>query len=131
MDIATLAFLIGRILLGGYFVWNGFDHLRKLNALAGYAASKEVPFPKLAVAVAAILILLGGLGVLLGVYVFWSLMLLVVFMIPVTFMMHAFWKDTDEQARIANKIQFFKNLALLGAILMLFALPEPWALSLF
>jgi hypothetical protein len=44
--------------------------------------------------------------------------------------MHNYWADTDPQMRQANEIQFHKNLALLGAALMLLAIPEPWVLSL-
>ena len=45
------------------------------------------------------LLTLGGLGVLLGFYVEWALVLLVIFLVPVSFMMHAFWKVADAQAK--------------------------------
>jgi hypothetical protein len=44
--------------------------------------------------------------------------------------MHNFWADQDQQTRQSNEIQFQKNLALLGASLMLLLIPEPWVLSL-
>jgi hypothetical protein len=44
--------------------------------------------------------------------------------------MHNFWKLEDPQLRMADKINFMKNMALLGAILMLLAIPSPWPLSL-
>jgi uncharacterized membrane protein YphA (DoxX/SURF4 family) len=54
---------------------------------------------------------------------------LVLFLIPVTFTMHPFWKEVG-QARAIEKIQFMKNLALLGAVLMLSIIPTPWPMSL-
>jgi hypothetical protein len=44
--------------------------------------------------------------------------------------MHNFWKLEDPQSRMAEKINFMKNTALVGAILMLLAIPSPWPLSL-
>ncbi len=110
-------FFLSRILFGGYFVWNGFNHFKKLNSMAGYAAMKRVPMPKLAVAVSGLLAILGGLGIILGLYVFFAVLALVIFLVPVTFKMHAFWNETDPNAKRMEHIQFTKNLALLGGAL--------------
>jgi uncharacterized membrane protein YphA (DoxX/SURF4 family) len=123
-------FIFGRILYGGFFVINGVNHLVKSGMLANYAASKKVPAPKLAVVVSGLIILLGGLGVLLGVYVTWSLVLISVFLLIVTFAMHNYWKVTDPSQRMPEMINFMKNMALLGATLMLLFLPTPWSWSL-
>lgn len=123
-------FLIGRILLGGFFIFNGFNHLIKVGIMAPYAGSKGVPAPSLAVVVTGMLLLLGGLSVVLGIYRMVGFILLIIFLVPVTFIMHAFWNVEDPQARAAEMINFTKNLALLGAILMIMAVPHPWPLSL-
>jgi putative oxidoreductase len=98
--------------------------------MAPYAASKGVPAPQLAVLGSGVLLALGGLSVLLGVRPKWGVLSLALFLIPVSFAMHNYWTDRDPQMRQNNQIQFSKNLALLGAALMLLAIPEPWALSL-
>lgn len=130
MDLHEIAFVLGRALLGGYFLFNGIMHFIQLDMLAGYAAGKGVPYPRLAVAGASLLIVIGGLGVLLGAYVTWALYALIVFMIPVTFTMHAFWKVEEPNERTVSRIQFLKNMALLGAIMMLLLVPTPWPLAL-
>jgi uncharacterized membrane protein YphA (DoxX/SURF4 family) len=43
-------FLIGRILFGGLFLYNGINHFRQRRNLAQYAGSKHVPAPQAAVA---------------------------------------------------------------------------------
>lgn len=86
--------------------------------------------PKLAVGFSGLLILLGGLGVLLGAYVQYSLSLIVLFLVPITFTMHAYWKDIDPGVKAANRVNFGKNLALLGAALMMYLLSTPWPYSL-
>lgn len=124
-----IAFLIGRILFGGYFLMNGLNHLIKFGMLQGYAASKGVPSPGLAVVVAGLLILLGGAGMLLGAYIQWAVAALVVFLVPVSFKMHNFWSVSDPQMKMAEMVNFTKNMALLGAALMILAIPTPWPYS--
>ena len=123
-------FLLGRILFGGFFVMSGVGHFMNLQGMAGYAASKKVPMPKFSVGFSGLLLLLGGLGVLLGVYVQYTLALLVIFLVPTTFMMHAYWMDTDPGMKMGNRVNFYKNLALLGAVLIMYMIPAPWAFSL-
>ncbi len=123
-------FLLGRILYGGFFVMAGLNHFMQAGAMAGYAQSKNVPAPKLAVFGTGVLLLLGGASVLLGVEPQIGVLLLVLFLLPTSFIMHAYWKVTDPQWRQVDQINFMKNLALLGAGLTLLLVPQPWPLSL-
>ncbi len=116
----SIVHLIGRILYGGYFVYNGLNHFLNLNMLTGYAQSKGVPAPRLAVIVSGLMILLGGLSVLLGFHFRWGALLIVLFLIPVTFKMHNFWAETGDM-RMIDMVLFTKNLALLGAALFIMA----------
>ncbi len=45
----NVAFLIGRIIVGLYFISSGVRHFTHLQMMAGYAASKKVPMTKIAV----------------------------------------------------------------------------------
>ena len=129
--LIRLVFIVGRILYGGYFVYAGVRHFKNLEMMTGYAGSRGVPYPKYAVAISGLMIIVGGLGVLFGVYPEYALLLIILFLIPVTLKMHNFWIDTDPNTRMGNKINFEKNTALLGAALMLYAMPTPWILPLY
>lgn len=115
-------FVVGRILFGLYFAFAGFNHYKNRAMLEGYTASKGVPYPKAANAVAGALLLLGGLGILFDVFWRISMVLILIFLVPATFMIHDFWKDKDPQAKQANMTHFLKNVGLIGATLMLFVL---------
>ncbi|MBI4135828.1 DoxX family protein [Candidatus Uhrbacteria bacterium] len=123
-------FLLGRVLFGGFFIYNAVQHLTKIGSLAGYAASRGVPMPKAAVIVSGLLLLAGGLGVLFGRYVDFAIVALVLFLVPVTLQMHSFWKDTDPNVKMSNQINFMKNLALTGGALTLAGVPQPWVYAL-
>lgn len=112
-------FVLGRVLFGLYFFYSGFNHFKNEKGLTGYAKSKGVPSPRLAVLLTGAMLLVGGLGIMLAKSVSESAMLLVVFLVPTTFMMHAFWKATDPMHKMNEQVAFSKNLALIGALLML------------
>ena len=114
-----LLWYLGRLFFGGYFLYGAYNHFTKSQAMTGYAQSKKVPLPKAAVLVTGALMLIGGLSVLLNLYTLIGLISLVIFLVPVTFWMHAFWNVQDPGARMGENVNFFKNLALLGAVLIL------------
>lgn len=122
--------VLGRVLLGGYFLMSGLNHFKHLKMLTGYAQSKGVPMAREAVLLTGLMMVLGGLGILLGVYIQLSVLILAVFLFVTTMQMHQFWKVTEPMARMGEEINFKKNLALLGALLLLLAIPLPWAVSL-
>jgi len=120
-----LIFLLGRVLFGGFFMMNGIQHFTKLQNMVGYTKSKNVSSPTLAVSLSGALLLIGGAGILFNVYLEWATLALVFFLVPVTFKMHNFWAVSDPQMKMMDKVQFFKNMALLGAVLMILALTQP------
>ncbi len=109
---------------------NGINHFKNANGLTQYVASKSVPSPKVAVYLTGLMLLLGGLGVILGIYTELSLWLIIVFLILTSFKMHDFWSVSDPSQKMPEQINFMKNMALAGAALMILALSEPWVLSL-
>jgi len=123
-------FVLGRILLGGYFIQSAYNHFKNLSSLAGYAQSKGVPMPKQAIMVTGIMLFFGGLGILLGVYVQIAILLISLFLLGTIIKIHRYWEIADPMARMNDHINFYKNLGLLGAVLMLLAIPVPWVMSL-
>jgi putative oxidoreductase len=125
----TYLFLLGRIILGGYFIMNGYKHFKHLQGNVGYAQSKGVPMPKESVMLTGAMLLLGGLGIFFGMYVDLAILLLILFLIGTLVKMHRYWEATDPMVRMGEEINFYKNLALIGALLML--LNYPWQSMVF
>ena len=118
MDVLVL---IGRILFVVLFLGSALGHLTRAKGMAQYAGAKGVPAPLAATYGSGVLLLVGGLMVLLGVWADLGALLLVIFLLPTAVLMHAFWKEGDAGARQLEMVQFNKDLALAGAALMLFA----------
>lgn len=124
------AFVAGRLIVGSYFLYSAFNHFTQVGMMSSYVAAHGVPAAPVAVVGSGILLAIAGLSFLLGWHPKIGVAALVLFFVPVTFIMHAFWKAPDAQARMNDMTHFLKNLALLGSSLMFLAIPEPWPLSL-
>jgi uncharacterized membrane protein YphA (DoxX/SURF4 family) len=112
--------LVGRILFAFMFVMSGFNHLAKAEAMAGYAAYKKVPAPKLANLLSGVIMLLGGLSIILGVYADLGALLLAILLVAMAVKMHDFWNAQGE-AKQPEMIGFMKNISMAGGALFLFA----------
>ena len=123
------AFLIGRMLFGGFFLYNGVNHFMNRKMLSQYAGAKGVPNPEIAVPATGALLLFGGASLLLGIKPRYGAAAILAFLLGVSPMMHDFWRIEDPNQRMNDQINFFKNLALLGAALTLMSVREPWPVS--
>jgi putative oxidoreductase len=95
-----------------------------------YAASQGVPFASIAVPLAGVIALAGGLSVLLGYRARIGAWLIVLFLAAVTPMMHNFWAVTDPTMHQMQFIMFLKNLSMLGGALFISQTGAgPWSLD--
>jgi len=128
-EIMKTPFLIGRLLFGGFFLYNGINHLRNRRQMAPYAESKGVPKPDVAVTLSAVPLIVGGASLLLGVKPKFGAAAIIGFLAGVSPIMHDFWRNEDPNERQANMINFMKNAALAGGALALMGVEEPWEAS--
>lgn len=114
--------LIARILFSVMFVMSGLNHLTKADHMVPYAQMKGVPMPKLSVQLSGLLLLLGGLSVILGVWTDLGALVLAIMLIVMAVKMHDFWTQSDPNAKQAEMIGFMKNVGLAGGALFIFAI---------
>ncbi len=109
--------LLGRILYSAIFIMSGPGHFT--SGTIAYAASKGVPLASIAVPASGAIAILGGLSILLGFKARYGAWLIVLFLVPVTLMIHNFWTVADPMARQMQYLNFIKNVSMLGAALMI------------
>jgi len=116
----NVAALVGRILLAVIFILSGFQKIGGFEGTVGYIASKGLPLPQL-VAIGTIIVELGG-GILLaiGYKARWAALALAVFTLLAALLFHNFWAVEAAQ-KMNQQINFMKNLAITGGMLMAFA----------
>ena len=111
------AVLAGRQLFSLIFILSSARHFSSQTIAT--AAAHGVPLPGLLVPLSGIIALLGGLSILLGFQMRIGACLLVIFLVPVTLMMHNFWSVSDPMALQIEKAMFLKNLTMLGGALVI------------
>jgi putative oxidoreductase len=109
--------VLGRFLFVLIFLMAGANHFNKQTI--GYAASQGVPLASIAVPLSGVLAIAGGLSILLGYRAKVGAWLLVLFLVPVTLMMHKFWTVPDPMMAQIQMILFMKNVAMLGGALLI------------
>lgn len=107
---------LGRVLFALIFVTSVVGHFSA--AQISEAAAHGVPLATLLVPLAGLIALVGGVSVMLGYRARFGALLLLVFLVPVTLVMHKFWGLADPQMAMLQKIQFMKNTSLIGACLL-------------
>lgn len=125
--------LVGRILLAALFIAAGVDHVQNFDSVVAdfnqheifscdvlleqelFVENREVIMQGL-VGFALFLQIAGGLLVVLNCRI--GYLMLIAFTVPVTYVHHAFWESATPEA---DMIHFMKNVALVGALLALFA----------
>ena len=122
MSVTEIALIAGRVLFALLFISSGINHFTKTAAMTGYAQYKKVPMAKFSVYLSGLMILSGGIFIVLGFYADLGALLIAIFLLPTSFLMHAFWKENDATAKQNESIAFFKDLSLAGAALIIFAL---------
>jgi len=109
--------LAGRQLFSAIFIIASAGHFSPRTIEA--AAAHGVPLPGLLVPLSGIIALVGGLSVLFGFQTRLGAWLLVIFLIPVTVMMHNFWSLSDPMTLQIEKAMFLRNVTMLGGALVI------------
>jgi hypothetical protein len=88
----------------------GLTEETELQARQGieYARMYRVPAPEVLVPLSGLVAVVGALSVILGIWADLGALLLISFLLPVAFFMHAFWREADEQMK-ANQMAHFKE----------------------
>jgi putative oxidoreductase len=109
--------LLGRVLFSSIFILASLGHF-SAGSIA-FAASRGVPMASILVPLSGVMALVGGLSIVLGYRAKLGGWLLVLFLVPVTAMMHDFWNITDPKAAMIEHIMFMKNISMLGAAFLI------------
>src|SRR3954467_10427154 len=110
---------LGRAIFGGFFLYNGINHLKNSEALEGYAADKQGDNPQLSIKASGILMTASGAALVLGLAPRLGALGAAAFLAAVSRKMQDFWNMEDPGHRQSDMVHFSKNMALLGAAIAL------------
>ena len=119
MDVLAL---VARILFVMIFLSSGLmGHLGPgRQMLTQFTAARKIPSPAFVVPFSGVWIVVGSVSVLLGIYGDVGSLMIALFVVSTALFMHPYWKESDEQSKMQEQVQFSKDLGLAGGALALF-----------
>lgn len=112
---------LGRICLSGIFIIAGAEAFKAPGPRTGIVEGAGIPEPETAVKINGATMVIGGILLALGIAPKVAAGALISTMIPTTLVGHAFWQEEDPKAQSMQRVQFLKNLGLIGGLLWIIA----------
>jgi putative oxidoreductase len=113
-----LLILIARIFLMIVFLLSGWPKLMNFSATVHYMSSLGTPLPTLAAAIAVAIEVFGGIALVLGVWTRPIALIYVFYTFGTALIGHHYWTFEGAE-RLANFINFYKNISIMGGLLLL------------
>jgi putative oxidoreductase len=109
--------LLGRMCFSFIFLSSAVGHFSEQSI--AYAQSHGLPFASILVPFSGIIAFAGALSIISGYHAKWGALLIIIFLVPVTFIMHNFWAISDPMMRQMQIAMFMKNISMLGGALLI------------
>lgn len=113
----SLGLLLGRLCIAAIFLLAGIGKFMDYHTTAAMMATKGFPLVPYFLYGAAILEILCALSLIFGCYIRLGALILILFLIPTTFIFHDFWNVAAPELRFLQMVMFMKNIAILGGLL--------------
>ena len=110
-----------RLLLSGIFIYGGWNAFLQPGGRVNAVAKAGISDAQRAVELNGAAMVVGGTMLALGIAPKLAALFLLASLIPTTIVGHPFWKEEAEAGRKNQLTQFFKNLGLMGALLLILA----------
>ena len=115
---------LSRAAVAGAFITSGWDAFLDPEHRTVKAAALGVPQPELATMLNGGAMVVAGVALATGVAPRLSAAVLAGLLVPTTLAGHAFWSEREPGPRKQQRIQFFKNVCMLGGLLEVVATPR-------
>ena len=111
--------LIGRVFIAIIFLYEAYDTVAfyglTKEKMTGYGLTWNQDFLLI---LAVLLLLIGGVFLLIGYRSSFASVLLLLYWLPFTFIVHSWWNDPPDIQRIQS-ILFMRNIAIAGGLMMI------------
>lgn len=116
--IRSFIALIGRLCLSLIFITSGVGKVLGWEQTIIYMTQAGIPQAQIGLFLAASVEIFMGVALFLGWKKRFAASILALYLIPVTFLFHNFWDLQDPALRMLEYINFMKNLAIFGGLLL-------------
>ena len=123
----TVSRVLARPLLAGMFVYGGAEALHHPDAKAPIAEDVAIPIAELLglptdpvtlIRINGAVQVVGGVMLALGKAPRSASLVLAASLVPTTYAGHRFWNESDDAERARQRVEFLKNLSMLGGLML-------------
>jgi putative oxidoreductase len=117
-----------RAMLGASFIAGGIDQIRNPQPKRQSSQPVLAPIaervpqlpndPEQLIRLDGAIKVAGGLGMVFGPFARPAALVLAGSLVPTTFAGHRFWEQNDPEQKVSDRVEFFKNVSLLGGLLI-------------
>jgi len=112
---------LGRVCLSGIFIIAGAEAFKAPGPRTNMVEGAGIPEPETAVRINGATMVIAGILLALGIVPKAAAGTLIGTMIPTTLVGHAFWKEKEPKTQSMQRVQFLKNLGLVGGLVWVLA----------
>jgi len=113
--------LVGRILISAIFFYEGIDSILYAEKMKLTMAEYGITWrPDFLLYSSIVFLMIGATMLVIGYRIRFGVWLLLLYWLPVTFIVYSFWNDPVSEQRL-HAILFMKNIAVAGGLLMIAA----------
>lgn len=129
MNDLDLLGLAARLLFLVFFVRGGILGTTRLRGTIANARGMGAPLPSLTVSISQALLWMGIVSIALGIWADLGALCLILFIVPVTYWQHPFWRLEGQQRQLQSA-SFWRNVTFLGGVLLILYMSLTGALPL-
>jgi len=111
--------LVGRWLLSAIFLICGVFKIVNFEAISKDMAAHGLTYTPALLVIAIIIEMIGAFSLIFGWKARWASFVLFLYLIPVTYVYHNFWSVGDALEQQTQFINFFRNAAIMGGLLLM------------
>jgi putative oxidoreductase len=117
-SLSDILILAGRVCLGWIYMQSGYAKIWNMATVVKTYPARGLP--EFMAYVATPIELFVGIFIILGFATRYSAVVILIFTIVASFSSHAYWNFTDAAQRMAQLTQFWKNVSMMGGLILLF-----------
>ncbi|MEP1447013.1 MAG: DoxX family protein [Paraglaciecola sp.] len=120
--IENICLLLGRLLMGGYFILPGIQKITHYQTMNDYMLAHGVPATAALLPVTIVIQITAGFAIIIGFKGKLAALLLAGLTLIISLYMHDFWSLVDGLERTHETQNFFKNMGIMAGLLMVTSL---------
>ena len=124
--IENFCLLLGRLLMGTYFILPGIQKITGYEKMTEYMLAHDVPAIGVLLPLTIVIQIAAGIAIIVGFKGKFAAFILAGLTLVISIYMHDFWTMTEGMERAHETQNFFKNMGIMAGLLVMSNIGTGW-----